>query len=80
MKMSLIQHLQQWKAEVRPKVLKTILNLTKNYNKLIKYQKERLNAVLESKKISPGKEKGYKKIIDEILETNKIFTIISINT
>ena len=52
--------------EIKPKVLKTISNLTKNYNKLIKYQNERLNAVLESKKNSPGKEKGYKKIIDEI--------------
>ena len=53
--------------EIKPKVLKTISDLTKNYNKLIKYQNERLNAVLESKKNSPGKEKGYKKIIDEIL-------------
>ena len=57
--------------EIKPKVLKTISNLTKNYNKLIKYQKERLNAVLESKKNSPGKEKGYKKIIDEILQQIK---------
>ena len=57
--------------EIKPKVLKTISNLTKNYNKLIKYQNERLNAVLESKKNSPGKEKGYKKIIDEILKQIK---------
>ena len=57
--------------EIKPKVLKTISNLTKNYNKLIKYQNERSNAVLESKKNSPGKEKGYKKIIDEILEQIK---------
>ena len=57
--------------EIKPKVLKTISNLTKNYNKLIKYQNERLNAVLESKKNSPGKEKGYKKIIDEILQKIK---------
>jgi len=35
------------------------------------YQNERLNAVLESKKNSPGKEKGYKKIIDEILQQIK---------
>ena len=53
--------------EIKPKVLKTISNLTKNYNKLIKYQNERLNAVLESEKNSSGKEKGYKKIIDKIL-------------
>ena len=57
--------------EIKPKVLKTISSLTKNYNKLIKYQNERLNAVLESKKNSPGKEKGYKKIIDEILRQIK---------
>ena len=57
--------------EIKPKVLKTISDLTKNYNKLIKYQNERLNAVLESKKNSPGKEKGYKKIIDEILQQIK---------
>ena len=57
--------------EIKPKVLKTISNLTKNYNKLIKYQNERLNSVLESKKNSPGKEKGYKKIIDEILRQIK---------
>ena len=57
--------------EIKPKVLKTISNLTKNYNKLIKYLNERLNAVLESKKNSPGKEKGYKKIIDEILQQIK---------
>ena len=57
--------------EIKPKVLKTISNLTKNYSKLIKYQNERLNAVLESKKNSPGKEKGYKKIIDEILQQIK---------
>ena len=57
--------------EIKPKVLKTISNLTKNYIKLIKYQNERLNAVLESKKNSPGKEKGYKKIIDEILQQIK---------
>jgi len=57
--------------EIKPKVLKTISNLTKNYNKLIKYQNERLNGVLESKKNSPGKEKGHKKIIDEILKQIK---------
>ena len=32
-------------TEIKPKVLKTI-NITKEYNKLIKYQKEKLNCVL----------------------------------
>ena len=30
-------------TEIKPKVLKTIHTLTKEYNKLIKYQKEKLN-------------------------------------
>ena len=30
-------------TEIKPKVLKTVYTLTKEYNKLIKYQKENLN-------------------------------------
>ena len=37
--------------EIKPKVLKTIHTLTKEYNKLIKYQKERLQSVLLKEKI-----------------------------
>ena len=58
-------------SEIRPKVLKTINNLTKEYNKLIKYQKERLNCVLNSSIFSPSKEKNYKKIVQVILESIK---------
>ena len=36
-------------TEIKPKVLKTVYNLTKEYNKLIKYQKEKLNCLLNSK-------------------------------
>ena len=35
-------------SEIKPKVLKTVNVLTKEYNKLIKYQKEKLNCVLNS--------------------------------
>ena len=58
-------------SEIKPKVLKTINDLTKEYNKLIKYQKERLECVLHSKVFSPSKEKNYKKIVDIILESIK---------
>ena len=58
-------------SEIRPKVLKTINNLTKEYNKLIKYQKERLNCVLNLSIFSPSKEKNYKKIVQVILESIK---------
>ena len=66
----LIQHLQQW-IEIKPKVLKTVNTLTKEYNKLIKYQKEKLDCVLNSTNFSPTKEKGQEKIINDILENIK---------
>ncbi len=53
--------------EIKPKVLQTIGNLTRDYSKLIKYQKEKLNCVLQSISFTSSKEKNYKKIFDNIL-------------
>ncbi len=58
-------------SEIKPKVLKTVSILTKEYNKLIKYQKEKLDCVLKSQTFSPAKEKGYEKIVNDILENIK---------
>ena len=58
-------------TEIKPKVLQTVHNLTKEYNKLIKYQKEKLECVLNSQVFSTSKEKNYKKIVDDILENIK---------
>ena len=58
-------------TEIKPKVLQTIYNLTKEYNKLIKYQKEKLECTLNSKQFSNSKEKNYKKIVDDIIENIK---------
>jgi RNA polymerase primary sigma factor len=58
-------------TEIKPKVLKTVNTLTKEYTKLIKYQKEKLDCVLNSQNFSPAKEKGYQKIVDDILENIK---------
>ncbi len=58
-------------TEIKPKVLKTVNLLTKEYRKLIKYQKEKLDCVLNSKTFSSAKEKGYEKIVNEILENIK---------
>ena len=58
-------------TEIKPKVLKTISVLTKDYNKLLKYQKEKLECVLNSVNFSHAKEKGCEKIIIEILEKIK---------
>jgi len=57
--------------EIKPKVLKTVHKLTKEYNKLIKYQKEKLDCLLKSEKFSFSKDKNYQKIVDEILEDIK---------
>ena len=57
--------------EIKPKVLKTVNTLTKEYNKLIKYQKEKLNCILNSESFSNTKEKGYEKIVNDILENIK---------
>ncbi len=58
-------------SEIKPKVLKTVHTLTKDYNKLIKYQKEKLNCILNSQTFSTTKEKSYKKIVDDVLENIK---------
>ncbi len=57
--------------EIKPKVLQTVHTLTKDYNKLIKYQKEKLDCVLNSQKFSISKEKNYQKIVEDILENIK---------
>ena len=58
-------------SEIKPKVLQTVRILTKQYYKLIKYQKEKLDCILNSKTFSYSKEKNYKKIVDDILENIK---------
>ena len=54
--------------EIKPKVLKTFSNLKKNYNKLIKYQKEKLDSILNYKTFSTSKERNYKNIVNEIVK------------
>ena len=58
-------------SEIKPKVLKTVNNLTKEYSKLIRYQKEKLDCVLNSQNFSPTKEKSYEKIVNDILKNIK---------
>ena len=58
-------------TEIKPKVLKTVNTLTKEYSKLIKYQKEKLDCILKSQSFSPTKEKSYEKIVNDVLENIK---------
>ncbi len=57
--------------EIKPKILKTINILSKEYGKLGKYQIEKLNSVLNATEFSKSKEKNYIKICDTILENIK---------
>ncbi len=52
--------------ELKPKILKTFEKLSKNYKKLISYQREKLDTVLVRSKFSPSKEKNYQSIKEEI--------------
>ena len=58
-------------TEIKPKILKTVNSLTKEYKKLIKYQKEKLDCVLKSIIFSTAKEKGYEKIVTNVLASIK---------
>ena len=58
-------------SEIKPKVLQTVAQLCKDYNKLIKYQKEKLICILNSANFSPTKDKSCQKIIKEILDKIK---------
>ncbi len=58
-------------TEIKPKILKTVNTLTKEYNKLIKYQDEKLKCILKSESFSNSKEKNSQKIIESILKNIK---------
>jgi len=54
--------------ELKPKILKTFANISKNYKKLIAYQNESLDCILSGEKFSDSKKKNYEKIKKEIME------------
>ena len=58
-------------SEIKPKILKTVYTLTKEYNKLIKYQREKIDCILNTKTFSQSKQKNYDKIVESILENIK---------
>ena len=64
------QLLQRWKQKLNQS-FENVHNLTKEYNKLIKYQKEKLECVLNSQTFSLNKEKSYDKVVNDILENIK---------
>ena len=63
--------LAKMEEEIRPKVLNIIDVLTKNYLKLQKYQKEKLDCLLNSKDLSVSKNKSFKKIQYDLVDNFK---------
>ncbi len=54
--------LAKMEEEIKPKILKLLESLNKNYLKLQKYQKENLECILLGKELSVSKNKNFKKI------------------
>ena len=61
--------LAKMEEEIKPKIIKILESLSKNYSKLQKYQIEKLECILNSKDLSVSKNKNFKKI-QEILVDN----------
>jgi RNA polymerase primary sigma factor len=63
--------LAKMEEEIKPKIIKIIDNLTKDYIKLQKYQKEKLDCILASKELSISKNKNFKKIQSTLVNNFK---------
>ena len=57
--------------EIKPQIILIIENLCKSYLKLIKYQRQQLDCALNGKQLSSAKEKGFKKVQNELVEKAK---------
>jgi RNA polymerase primary sigma factor len=54
--------LAKMEEEIKPKIVSIIAVLNKNYSKLQKYQREKLECILNAKELSISKNKNFKKI------------------
>jgi len=63
--------LAKMEEEIKPKIIKIIDNLTKDYTKLQKYQTEKLDCILSSKQLSISKNKNFKKIQSTLVDNFK---------
>jgi RNA polymerase primary sigma factor len=63
--------LAKMEEEIKPKIIKIIDSLTKDYTKLQKYQREKLDCILASKELSISKNKNFKKIQTTLVDNFK---------
>ena len=63
--------LAKMEEEIKPKILNILESLNKNYLKLQKYQKEKLECLLDAKELSVSKNKNFKKIQSILVDNFK---------
>ena len=63
--------LAKMEEEIKPKILNILESLNKNYSKLQKYQKEKLECLLLAKELSVSKNKNFKKIQGVLVDNFK---------
>ncbi len=63
--------LAKMEEEIKPKIINILHSLNRNYAKLQKYQKEKLECLLASKELSVSKNKNFKKIQSVLVDNFK---------
>ncbi len=63
--------LAKMEEEIKPKIIKILESLNKNYLRLKKYQVEKLECLLNSKELSVSKNKNFKKIQQVLVDNFK---------
>ena len=63
--------LAKMEEEIKPKIINILTSLNKNYQKLNKYQIEKLECLLDSKQLSVSKNKNFKKIQEVLVDNFK---------
>ena len=63
--------LAKMEEEIKPKIINILESLNKNYLKLQKYQKEKLECLLAAKELSVSKNKNFKKIQSLLVDNFK---------
>ncbi len=63
--------LAKMEEEIKPKIISILDVLAKNYTKLQKYQREKLNCILASKQLSVSKNKNFKRIQTALVDNFK---------
>ena len=62
-------------TEIKPKVMETLNLIEKNYNKMLKYQSDKLALLLSGSTFTKAKERGYKTLQTSIVDKIKILQL-----